>query len=64
MSERTENPYCSRCGDTRGGPYGHETNECTWNDPCAGCDCAALAASVCLRRAADNIAAKFEDGQP
>lgn len=24
------NPYCSRCGDERGGPYGHETNECTW----------------------------------
>jgi hypothetical protein len=24
------NPYCSRCGDTRGGPYGHEMNECTW----------------------------------
>jgi len=26
-----ENPYCTRCGDERGGPYGHETNECTWN---------------------------------
>jgi len=24
------NPYCSRCGDERGGPYGHETSECTW----------------------------------
>lgn len=27
------NPYCSRCGDLRGGVYGHETNECTWNRP-------------------------------
>lgn len=24
------NPYCMRCGDTRGGPYGHETNECVY----------------------------------
>lgn len=24
----TWNPYCSRCGGTAGGPYGHETNEC------------------------------------
>jgi hypothetical protein len=24
------NPYCMRCGDSRGGPGGHETNECTW----------------------------------
>lgn len=28
---RVLNPYCFRCGDTRGGPYGHESNECTWN---------------------------------
>lgn len=54
--EDTSNPYCSRCGDTRGGPYGHETNECKWRDPCAGCDCARLLASVCLRRAAETIA--------
>lgn len=27
----SDNPYCMRCGDLRGGPYGHETNECTWN---------------------------------
>lgn len=26
----TDNPYCMRCGDLRGGPYGHESNECTW----------------------------------
>lgn len=33
--ERASNPYCMRCGDERGGPYGHETNECTWgrDDP-------------------------------
>lgn len=24
------NPHCNRCGDTRGGPYGHDTNECNW----------------------------------
>lgn len=56
-----DNPYCARCGDERGGPYGHETNECKWGrDLCAGCDCEALLASVCLRRAADNIARKFQ----
>ena len=56
MSNRDPNPYCMRCGDERGGPYGHETNECKWRDPCAGCDCAQIGASVCLRRAADRIA--------
>lgn len=25
-----DNPHCNRCGDERGGVYGHETNECTW----------------------------------
>lgn len=34
--QRTRNIYCSRCGDTRGGPYGHESNECTWNRPDEG----------------------------
>lgn len=24
------NPHCNRCGDTRGGAYGHTANECTW----------------------------------
>lgn len=24
------NPHCSNCGDTRGGPFGHEAYECTW----------------------------------
>jgi hypothetical protein len=24
------NPHCSNCGDTRGGPIGHEASECTW----------------------------------
>ena len=28
--ENVSNPYCMRCGDLRGGPMGHETNECTW----------------------------------
>lgn len=28
--EPTGNPYCMRCGDERGGPWGHETNECAW----------------------------------
>lgn len=27
---RRANPYCSNCGDTRGGAYGHEAYECTW----------------------------------
>jgi hypothetical protein len=26
---RRRNPHCSNCGDTRGGPVGHETSECT-----------------------------------
>jgi len=34
--KRTRNPYCSSCGDTRGGGYGHETSECTWNRPNRG----------------------------
>ena len=25
------NVHCSNCGDTRGGPVGHETSECTWS---------------------------------
>lgn len=25
------NPWCSNCGDTRGGPVGHEISECTWD---------------------------------
>jgi hypothetical protein len=62
--EPTPNPYCSNCGDTRGGPYGHETNECRWNNPCNGCDCERLLSGVCLRRAADNIAQRIERGQP
>lgn len=24
------NPHCSNCGDTRGGPVGHEIGECTY----------------------------------
>lgn len=24
------NPHCSNCGDLRGGPFGHETSECTY----------------------------------
>lgn len=27
---RPRNPYCTRCGDTRGGAYGHDGSECTW----------------------------------
>lgn len=27
------NPHCSNCGDTRGGPFGHEISECTWVAP-------------------------------
>lgn len=27
---RHPNPHCTTCGDTRGGPYGHEAHECTW----------------------------------
>ncbi len=25
------NPHCRKCGDTRGGAYGHLTDECTWS---------------------------------
>ena len=24
------NPHCSKCGDERGGPFGHETSECQY----------------------------------
>lgn len=27
------NTHCSNCGDTRGGPFGHEISECTWLPP-------------------------------
>jgi hypothetical protein len=27
---RPRNPHCTTCGDTRGGPYGHEACECTY----------------------------------
>jgi hypothetical protein len=63
VSDRVKNPYCMKCGDTRGGPYGHETNECEWGDnPCAGCDCEKLRASYCLRREAEVIAYMIERG--
>ncbi len=28
--DRRRNTYCSNCGDTRGGPIGHEASECTF----------------------------------
>jgi hypothetical protein len=28
--ELARNVHCSNCGDTRGGPVGHEISECTW----------------------------------
>lgn len=28
-AERPRNQHCMNCGDTRGGPIGHETSECT-----------------------------------
>jgi hypothetical protein len=28
---RRRNLHCPNCGDDRGGPYGHEALECTWN---------------------------------
>jgi hypothetical protein len=24
------NPHCTKCGDLRGGPYGHQAYECGW----------------------------------
>lgn len=33
MTERRRNVHCSSCGDTRGGPVGHETSECTYQRP-------------------------------
>jgi hypothetical protein len=29
-SGNVRNVHCSNCGDTRGGPFGHEIAECTW----------------------------------
>jgi hypothetical protein len=29
------NPWCSNCGDLRGGPLGHETSECTFDSKAA-----------------------------
>lgn len=53
---------CVKCPKgTEGGQPGHETSECRrYPDPCAGCNCTALGASVCLRRAANTIAVRFE----
>lgn len=41
--ERTINTHCVNCGDTRGGPVGHEISECTWDSKAAAL---ALLASV------------------
>lgn len=30
-----QNTHCSNCGDTRGGPVGHEISECTWDSKAA-----------------------------
>lgn len=30
VAEARRNVHCSNCGDTRGGPVGHEVSECTW----------------------------------
>lgn len=30
-AERPRNQHCMNCGDTRGGPMGHETSECTYD---------------------------------
>ena len=40
---RTINTHCVNCGDTRGGPVGHEISECTWDSRVAAL---ALIASV------------------
>jgi len=29
------NPHCSNCGDERGGQFGHETSECTYDSKAA-----------------------------
>jgi hypothetical protein len=29
-NETVRNVHCSNCGDTRGGPVGHEISECTF----------------------------------
>lgn len=42
-SGRTINTHCVNCGDTRGGPVGHEISECTWDSKAAAL---ALVASV------------------
>lgn len=33
--DRTINTHCVNCGDTRGGPVGHEVSECTWDSKAA-----------------------------
>jgi hypothetical protein len=33
--DRTINTHCVNCGDTRGGPVGHEISECTWDSRAA-----------------------------
>ena len=38
------NTHCSNCGDTRGGPVGHEVSECTWDSKPAAEHQARLAA--------------------
>lgn len=42
------NPYCNRCGDLRGGPYGHDTNECTWRHGNPAHDAALAAADLAV----------------
>ena len=35
------NPHCVKCGDERGGPWGHETSECLYRDGMTTADLAA-----------------------
>jgi hypothetical protein len=36
------NPHCSRCGDLRGGPFGHEISECQYRPGMTASEVAAI----------------------
>lgn len=47
---RRANPHCTRCGDDRGGPYGHVDRECVWQSEAGGQIWASSVARASRRR--------------
>jgi hypothetical protein len=51
------NQHCMNCGDTRGGPIGHETSECTYGRTATNPDLATAVARYNAKLSAEDRAA-------